>query len=131
MKDYIQVEVVSSKEVDKFLKAGWELIETSKTIYDIGESELNYHVGYTARRKIDDLISVIKEYEKYGLKEELFKKVAETNGHNINDYDEGRDGHFVRNETVQFLEKYEAAVNNKNTMFYKKLTSEEIADKYF
>lgn len=130
MKDFIRIEVVGANEVEQYLKKGWEIIETTKNVYEMGESTLNYHIGLTARSKVNELKRIIQLYEENGLKEELFKKVAQNNGHNIEDYDQSPDGHRFRNDTISFLEHYEEVVNDKTTKFYKKLTSEEIAERY-
>jgi hypothetical protein len=131
MKDFIQIEIVHSNEIDKYLQKGWEIIETTKMVYDDGGSRLNYHIGFSARSKVNELKQILKIYEEYGFKEELFKKVAQSNGDNIDNYDESPSGHPVGNETVSFLEQYEATVNDKQTKFYKKLTPEEIAERVF
>jgi hypothetical protein len=129
MKDFIQVEIVDINELDGYLQKGWELFETTKTVFEDGETSLNYHIGFSAKSKVNELKRIIKFYEDHGFKEELFKRVALNNGHDIDDYD-SRGGHPVKNDTISFLERYEAAVNNKQTKFYKKLTSEEIAERY-
>jgi hypothetical protein len=130
MKDYIKAEVVEYRELDSYLQKGWEIFETTKTVFDNGESTLHYHIGLQARTKINNLKHIIQLYEEHGLKEELFKMIAEINGDNIEDYDQSPDGHRVKNEMVSFLEQYEAAVNDKQTKFFKKLSSEEIAERY-
>ena len=130
MNRYIKVEVCSANEVDKFLEKGWEIIETTKTHHDIGETTLNYHLGYPLTSKINDLKNIIHLYEKYDLKDELLKKVADYHGDNLDDYDFGGPGHYVNNDLTRFIEMYESSVNDKETKVYKKLSSEEIAERY-
>jgi hypothetical protein len=124
LKNFIRVDVVTANDVDKRLAKGWEIIETSKTAYDMGETTLNYHIGYSGNRLVTDLLDIIRKYEEHGLKDELIKRIALTNEDEINDiYEISAGTSFqkrIENSTVEFMKKYEAAVNNKNIEFVKK-----------
>jgi len=130
VKNYIIVDVVRDDKIDQYLKKGWEIIETTRTVYDNSESLLNYHIGYPIELKIRDLKIIIEAYEKYGFKEELYKKIAESNGHDLEEYDTFNGGNYVVNDTVNFMEEYEFSVNNNRIKYYKKLSQEELKNRY-
>jgi alanyl-tRNA synthetase len=125
MRDFVEVKIVYANQIDDYLKDGWEIIDTTTLVLGNGESKLEYHIGLPPKAKIDQLKQIIKLYEEYGFKEELFKKIAEKNGHDLNDYTEGS-GFHVNNETTQFIENYEKIVNNKVIKLYKKFDLKEL-----
>lgn len=129
VKKFLDVTDCGSGSVDSFLEKGYEIIETTKDIYPDGET-LTYHLGYAEETHYQELKEIIDLYEKYGLKEELFKKIGESIGENVSDYD-SHGGHTANNELVKSLEKYERVVNRKNKKYYKKLTQDEIESKFF
>lgn len=93
-------------------------------VVDVQETSLRYHVGLPAEVRIDELKQILKLYEKYGFKEELFTKIAEENGHDLDDYSYNG-GYTVNNETTRFIEKYEKIVNGKRVTLCKKINVEE------
>lgn len=128
MKDYVRVEIVRSGEVDKYLSEGWEIIETARFSNDYGpavETRLDYHVGFPARVLVDNLLSILKDYEAHGLKEKLYEKVAESFGENASDYDFSA-GHSISTNATRYMEKYERLVNNRYVYVKKKFTQEEL-----
>ncbi|MEN8699606.1 hypothetical protein [Bacillus infantis] len=118
MIEYSRLEIVDAKEVDMYLNKGWQIIETSKSTYPEGDTLVKYHVGYPTSRFVDDLKSIIKEYENRGFKDKLFEEIATENSENINDYDT-RGFYTVRTPLTKFMENYELIVNNKTVHFYK------------
>lgn len=68
-------------------------------VVDVQETSLRYHVGLPAEVRIDELKQILKLYEKYGFTEELFTKIAEENGHDLDDYSYNG-GYSVNNETT-------------------------------
>lgn len=129
MKKFLDIIDCGPGSVDSFLEKGYEIIETTKDIHPDGET-LTYHLGYPMETHYQELKEIIDLYENHGLKEELFKKIGESIGENVSDYEDSPGGHKVNNELVKSLEKYERIVNRKNKKYSKKLTNEEIKAKY-
>ncbi|WP_150284171.1 hypothetical protein [Rummeliibacillus sp. TYF-LIM-RU47] len=127
MKEYSHVLTVSSEEVRSYVDRGWEIFETSKNAYPEGGVSTEFHIGYPLRKNYEELLKIIKLYEKHGFKEELGQKVFDDS---IDNYDTGREGHHVNNDMTSFLENYDMNVNGYVTKYYKKLSSEEIEEKY-
>ena len=116
MGDYIRIDTVNAGRVNSFLEDGWEVIETTKTHY--GDStELNYHVGLPSKVLVNELIAIIKDFEKHGLKEKLFENVAKEFGEDIQEYSSS--GYRTSDKTPLYMERYEKIVNNANKTFYK------------
>lgn len=129
MRGYIKIDVVNAETVDKLLSQGWEIIETTKKAYPEGGSSLNYHVGLPAKAKIESLVSIIRQFEKYGLKEKLFEAAAEEFEENLDDY-EPHGGFHVHTSLTQFMEEYEEAVNDKKIKYYKKSVEQDYDFKF-
>lgn len=125
MKNYSSIEVVTSGEIDKYIKKGWEIIDTTRYSYDGGPNdvELKYHIGYPLQKKYEELLSIVKLFEEHGFKEKLFTKIAEDEGVNLEEFSTG--GGFALDQSYSVLEvikKYENVVNDKKNMkFYKKV----------
>lgn len=130
MKEYSQVITVSSSEVEVYVDKGWEIFETSKQAYVEGDVTTVFHIGYPLRKNYEELLKIVKLYEKYGFKEELGQKIAELLDDNLENYDTGREGHYVNNEITSFLQNYDLNVNGSVQKYYKKLTQEEIEERY-
>lgn len=122
MGDYVRTDTVNAGRVNSFLENGWEVIETTKSQYD-ESTELTYHVGLPSRVLMNQLIGIIKEYEKHGLKEKLFENVAKEFGEDMQEY--GSSGYRTSDKTPMYMERYEKVVNNVNKTFYKDRTSDE------
>ncbi|RDW15946.1 hypothetical protein [Oceanobacillus chungangensis] len=128
MKEYVRADYVNSEDIHKYLSEGWEIIGTTKEFYEPETTRLSYHVGLPARALVGKLQEVIRDYERFGLKSELFKKIAEENEEDINDYsDVGRVSH---DKTPTYMTKYERTVHESNKRYYKNYTQEEIENRY-
>ena len=123
MKDYIRLEVLGSGDsVDKYLSNGWEIIDTTKSAYPEGDTFVNYHLGLPAKVAMDNLLLIISEYERHGLKEKLFEAIAKQYDDNVDDYD--TDGfHSTKNELTNFMQTYEDVVNNKKVTYHNRKES--------
>ncbi|MCY9097634.1 hypothetical protein MOE49_00810 [Bacillus inaquosorum] len=128
MNEYIRVDMVNSGQVDKYLNDGWEIIETAKRSYPDGETTVEYHIGLPARVMVENLLSVIKDYESLGLKEKLFEGIAEGFGETASDYEIGM-GHTTSSNTARYMEEYERIVNNKIVKVFRKYTQEELKER--
>lgn len=124
MKEYLKVDVVGSGQVDKYLKDGWEIIETVKQSYSDGETRVEYHIGLPAKVMVKKLTAIIRDYEKQDLKEKLFEGVAESFGENASDYETGF-GQTTNGKTARYIENYEKIVNDKIINVYKKYAEDE------
>ncbi|MED4370741.1 hypothetical protein ACGYLS_20880 [Bacillus subtilis] len=127
MNEYIRVDLVNPGKVDKYLSDGWEIIETAKHSYPDGETTVDYHIGLPARVMVENLLSIIKDYESLGLKEKLFEGIAEGFGETASDYGTGR-GHATSSKTARYMEEYERIVNNKIVNVFRKHTQEELKE---
>lgn len=130
MKEYVQVITVSSNEVEMYVNRGWEVFDTSKKCNIEGDVTTVFHIGYTLRKNYEELLNIVKLYEKYGFKKELDRKISELTNDNIDNYDTSKEGHSIDNEITNYLEKYELNVNGTLENYYKKLTQEELKFKY-
>lgn len=126
MEKYYKVEFVGVSEVDKYLRGGWVIINTTKDVYEDGNEVLRYHLGYPIEKQLEDAMSLIKSYEDNGLHEELFKKIAEANGLNVEDYDTFPGGVSETNILTIFMEKYDLVSLNRAHKYYRKKTQEEL-----
>lgn len=122
MEGYSKVQIVDGKNVNEYLSKGWVIIATVKEDYGDGITTLlKYHLGYPFSKHLEELVDVVKEYEKLGFKEQLFKMKAEELGEDLEEYEET--GYPpTDNELTDFLKKYEFAVNDKKVSYYKKGT---------
>ena len=117
MKDYIRLEILASGDsVDQYLSKGWEIIDTTKSAFPEGDTFVKYHLGLPSKVLMDNLLSIIKEYERHGLKELLFESIAKQNDDNVNDYDTNG-FHSTKNELTNFMQTYEDVVNNKKVTY--------------
>lgn len=118
MNDYRRVKTVKAPELDSYLADGWEVIDITKTQLGSDDTSLTYHIGLTSRTLVQKLRGIIQDYERFGLKEELFKKVAESKGRNIDDYaDNG--GWWGVDEVSEYLNEYESLVHDRKTEYGK------------
>ncbi|ULH21323.1 hypothetical protein ACSYG7_13620 [Bacillus velezensis] len=112
MKEYVKIIELSHMEnVNRYIQEGWEVIDTLKRNIMHEEEVLNYVIGYPIKKRVEDLKEIIKAYEEKGLKEELFKGIAEDNGENYTEIHEG--AYQKQNETSKFMNKYEKALDSK------------------
>lgn len=115
MKDYVRTDCIREGNINSYLADGWEIIETTKVLVEYPDTTaLEYHIGLPARVLIDKLLGIIKDYEKYGFKEELFKKIAEENGKNLDDYVRGGIG---KDAVAEYMTNYEKVVDNAYTEY--------------
>jgi hypothetical protein len=116
VKEYMSIKSTNSeKEVNGFISEGWELIDKEKSVdhYTNGEN-VKYILGFSYQKRVDELVEIIDAFEKYGLKEDLFKKIAEEN-----DEDYGsiikKTSWFGTEEdkpkTAEFMEWFEKTLN--------------------
>ncbi|MGN7404279.1 hypothetical protein [Bacillus safensis] len=118
MKEYVEIlELDYLDNINKYLEAGWDIIETLKTKY-YEEDRLRYVVGYPATKKIEDLKEIIKNYEKANLKEELFKSIADSNDDDFNEIEGTQNGEG--NATTDYMNFYERTMGSKKKYSIKK-----------
>ena len=133
MKNYSSVKDVTSREIDKHLKNGWEIIDTTR--YSLGgpdDTELRYHIGYPLQRKFEELLSIVRLFEEHGFKDKLFEKIAHEEGINLDDFSTGG-GYQIGQDylTLEFIKKYESVVNEKeNVEFFKKVKFENVGESF-
>ena len=124
MADYVKVfETTDYDDANKYIKNGWVLIDTPKksTFGEAGyTSYTKYTLGLSAKEHANRLLAIIREYEKYGLKETLLEKVAEEMGDNISEYEPAG---FVSKETplARYMSNYENVVNNEKILYSNQL----------
>ncbi|MFB5191649.1 hypothetical protein [Alicyclobacillus fastidiosus] len=69
-------EVRRASDVDELLKQGWVVVSVNKTV-DVDRSEYSeFIMGLPSSIRIEQLLSIIKDYEEAGCKEELFRHKA-------------------------------------------------------
>lgn len=124
MADYVRVlSTRSSSETNNLIRLGWELIETTKPHnYDDG-SRIEYHLGFPVRLLAEELLSIVKLYEKHTSREQFFEKVAKGFDDNLDSYIEktgGYDTTDTMNPLALWMAKYEFIVNDKIMTYGKK-----------
>lgn len=106
-----------TENVNEYLQAGWEIIDTIKVkVYE--DDRLNYVVGYPATKKIEDLKEIIRNYEEANLKVELFKSIAANNDHDFNEIEGTHYGES--NATTDYMNFYEKTMGSKKKYSIKK-----------
>lgn len=125
MADYIKVFRTSDeKEVNEYINKGWEIINTGKVVQIEGSEYLRYNLGYPAKAQLAKLTAIIKEYEKYGLKEILFEKVAAENDESLDEYES--DGVYPSTTPLtEYMSNYEEVVNDEKVSYYSKQVKEQ------
>ncbi|MEC1440520.1 hypothetical protein P9D57_17670 [Bacillus sonorensis] len=119
MRDYVKVEVVESDvRLDYLLKQGWEIFATNTYALVPGDQRTQYHVGLPAKVRIEELKEIIRKYEEFGFKEQLFEKVAKENGEKIEEFSYGG-GLPIQTKTTDFIKEYEYRVNDKQKEIFK------------
>lgn len=126
MADYIRVyETSNESQANKYIENGWDLIDTQTRNRFDGEggysSYTNYTLGLSSKVYANKLLSIVKEYEKYGLKEVLFEKIEEETDDKISNYQQIGGGFKTPSETqlAKFVSNYEDIVNNEKVLLYK------------
>ncbi|MEB4594489.1 hypothetical protein JR311_09725 [Bacillus velezensis] len=110
MKEYVDIQEIQYSDLKNYIREGWEVIDN----YKIDEKYI-YVVGYHYKQKVEDLKTLIKIYEDFGFKEQLFNAIAKINNDNytkIKKYSSKNDS-FYRNETTEFLNRYEKILGTK------------------
>lgn len=120
--NYVNIECVNERGVQQYLDKGWEIIEVTKEIAGPNETILKYHIGYSATKRIADLLGIIEEYENRGLKDQLFEMVAEENGEKADDFIAA--GGLSSSPTAKFFSKYDSLVKNRNVYYSEKRMTE-------
>lgn len=128
MERYIEVcSTNDAHEVNRLKEQGWELIGNHKSVdHYIHDESLVFTLGFPARKRIEELQSIIDAFEKYGLKEELFKAVAMENGEKLEEIGRVTAKFFSKDDndkpkTALFMEWYEKTLNNNKVEYdYKK-----------
>lgn len=128
MKEYVRIDTVGEGEVESFLADGWEIIETTKDLFDHETTRIRYHVGLSARTLLEKYKSIIDDYERFGFKDELFRKIAEENGEDITKYSSS--GKTTNDKTPMYMEKYYKVIHNQIKHFYEEYTQKEIEDNF-
>jgi len=120
MKDFIKIVTVQDHQLGSYLKDGWELIDSTKEGYGDGGFYLKYHLGLSTRSMMKKLNNIIEKYEEFGFKEQLFEKVAVSNGQRYDDYTDKSMGLRSKDATIEFMESYERNVHDNDIKYYKK-----------
>lgn len=126
--NYIEIVTASERDINKYLEKGWKLLDTTKSAYDPSGNDTNitYHLGYPVENHVADLLSIIRLYEDKDLKEQLFSKLAEESGINLDDYSKnGGYGWGNDHPTLELIARYEKVVNKKEITYYSKASKSE------
>lgn len=111
MKDFAKVTVAGPGEVDKLVDEGWEFIETVKSSDGYNDQKVVYHMGLPQSVRVEQLLSIIREYEERGFKNEMFKQVAEENDDDVENYTLGG-GVTTNTPTTKFMNNYIKVVDD-------------------
>lgn len=117
MKEYVRINVVGANEVDRFIQKGWEIVETSKEAYPEGDTFTKYHVGLPAKHLMNELLQIVKAYEKHDLKSKLYEAIANQSGEKVGDYEAS--SYSAGTELSNFMETYENVVNGRFVKYAK------------
>lgn len=135
LNDYVYVKKVYDVDVQTYLNGGWEIIEKTKNLIDMPNiTRLEYHIGMSAKVLLQQYDAIIRDYEKYGLKDSLFEKIAESNEHSIKDYveyegyDMWRLGDRNFDATSKYITNYEKVINNSTKTFVKNKDTTNFVD---
>lgn len=123
MTNYVRVfETSDYDEANEYINKGWDLIDApTKTRFD-GESGYSsytkYTLGLSSKEYANGLLAIIREYEKYGLKETLLEKVSREMDDNIEEYDTVG---FWNSDSplANYMSNYEDVVNNEKVKYFK------------
>lgn len=115
MKQYVEISTCYDRQINDRIKDGWEIIDT---VNSREQDTLVYHIGYPAALRIQELKEIIKKYEEFGFKEELFNKVAESNNDKVENYQKGGGGFSSQNPTVTFMSDYDRLVDDDEQRYY-------------
>ncbi|WP_339193047.1 hypothetical protein [Paenibacillus sp. FSL W8-1287] len=120
--NFVKIDTVGDHAIQQYLDKGWVIIET--TVSSVPpETQIKYHIGYPESKKIEDLLEVIKEYEKRGLNQKLFELVAEENGEKLENI--GTSGGFPsNNKTAKFMSWHDTTVKNERVTYYEKFDAD-------
>lgn len=92
---------------------------------DVGDgSYVKYSLGLSAKEYANKLLAIIREYEKYGLKELLVEKVEEELNDSMDLY---QTAGFWESDAplTKYMSDYEDIVNNKKVKYYKDKESKD------
>ena len=130
MYEYVRlIEAENEYEANEFIENGWEVISAVKS--KNGESEyIKYHLGLPAKVLLDKLMSIVKEYEKHGLKDVLFGKVAKKTNDRAENYAASKDG-VSWTPLAKFMTEYDNTVNGSRLSYAKKRDDDLPSDVYF
>lgn len=129
MADYVKVfETSDYDKANEYIKNGWTLINTPKKSTFNGEdgysSYTEYTLGLSAKEHANRLLAIIREYEKYGLKEALLEKVSAEMDDNIEEYD--TTGFWNSDSPLaKYMSSYEDIVNDKKVKYFKKRNNDD------
>jgi hypothetical protein len=116
--DYCKIETAHRGNIQWYLDKGWDIFRTTEEVYPGEGSNIVYHVGYPLKKRVEELSQIIKCFEDNGFKEQLFKKVAEENQDDFENYI--ADGGTSTAPTAEFMSWYETIVQNREKRFSKK-----------
>lgn len=121
LKTYLKIEVLTqTRRINEMLQEGWEIIETRKVLYSEAGEEVEYHLGLPAETRINQLLQIIRKYEKYGLKSEMIFQMSEDLKEDLLMYSTDGGLNMVDTPLTKFLKLYEDAVNNRSVKYYKR-----------
>ncbi|PLR95754.1 hypothetical protein [Bacillus sp. T33-2] len=96
------------------------MIETSKVHFPDGGEGVEYHLGLPAETRINQLMKIIRTYEKYHLKTELIHEMAKANKEDLLSYTTEPGLPMSDTTVTKFLKMYEEAVNGQIVKYYKR-----------
>ena len=112
MREYVKFIEVGPSEVFQYLEKGWEIIDKTKAYIPDEITQMTFQLGYPAHKMIEDLLKIINDYEKHGLKEKLFELVASENGESAGGFSTPYLGADENSKTIQYMLWYESAVKS-------------------
>lgn len=132
MKDYVKIKCVNANKVNDCLSQGWEVIETTKEWTGHGEeTKLEYHVGLSASVLLEKYKKIVQDYEKYGYKEKLFESIAESNGKNIEDYEQTGGFIGIEDEVSRYMTNYNTVTDSGEREYTLTKDSKEKVEGFF
>lgn len=127
MADYARViETGSIDEAQRMIDNGWEIINTTTVTEPDGHSYFKYLIGFSYKDMANSLLSIVKDYEEQGFKDQLFEKIALKNDEKLEDYTRG--GFYSASTPLtKYMKNYDLVVDDKITS-YEKVREQESYD---
>lgn len=109
----------SEDKANELIAQGWELLEVIKGSNGYDGSSITHVLGFSFEKRTEELISIIRTYEKVYGKESIFRAIAEESEEELDLYE--ANGFFEdKNELTNFMVNYERIVNDQKISYFKK-----------